>query len=349
MFDFESMRERYRQLWTLENKTPLLLLRSHRNNMSYTKRPENIKERWCNVDYIVKTARENFENTVFHGDAFPLYNPNLGPDIFGATLGAELVFEENTSYSVPFIETWDEKISFDLQNKWWQKLLEITNALVNESKGDYMVGITDYHTGADALVSIRGPEKLCFDVYDNRDIFNKMVEITLPAYKKQYEILYDITQKNQKGTSNWMGIYCEEPSNVTSCDFAYLISKGDFNELVLPEIADEINYFKGKTVFHLDGVGSLKHLDALLEIEELGGVQWVYGDGQPTARHWIDVLKKIQAKNKIVNVLLYKEDVEPVLSALDPRGLICSFAFGTTADEANEIIALANKYVLAHS
>ena len=35
--------------------------------------------------------------------------------------------------------------------------------------------------------------------------------------------------------------------------------------------------------YHLDGKGALPHLDMLLSLEKLKGVQWVPGDGQPPA------------------------------------------------------------------
>jgi hypothetical protein len=38
-----------------------------------------------------------------------------------------------------------------------------------------------------------------------------------------------------------------------------------------------------RTFYHLDGIGQLHHLDLVLSIAELDGVQWVPGDGKPTA------------------------------------------------------------------
>ena len=53
-----------------------------------------------------------------------------------------------------------------------------------------------------------------------------------------------------------------------------------------------------RLVYHLDGVGQLAHLDMLLALPRLKAVQWVYGDGKPSARHWMEVYQKIARAGK---------------------------------------------------
>lgn len=341
--NYDKIQERYKQFWKMENDTPILLLRGYKGGTEFPNPPSEIKDRWCDIDYLIESERANLKNSFFLGDAFPLVSPNLGPDIFGASLGAEIVFEETTSYSVPFVKEWNEDFSFKEDNKWWRKIKEITAAFVEDSKGDYIVGITDLHAGADGLVSIRGPQELCFDIFDQPEVFKTASSVLLPAFKKQFEELYNITQKYQKGTSNWMGLYKDEPWYVTSSDFICMISNDNFNELILPELLEEVEYLKGNTIFHLDGPGALKHLDKLLSIPNLTGIQWVYGAGQPSAKHWIDVLKKIQDAGKCINIGLQPEDVEVVFRELNPEGLSCYFDFSYTQDEAEDILKLAQK------
>lgn len=341
----EQLAERYEEFWNCRNKTPILLLSGLREPM-----PESLKfdkTRWMDIDFLIKMERQRLANSFFKGDAFPLVNPNLGPDIFGGTLGAELVFEDTTSYSVPFVgEDWTEDFSFKEDNKWWKKITEITEAFVEDSKGEYLVGITDIHPGADGLVSIRGPQELCFDVIDQPEVFENTSTILLPAFKKEFEELSKITQRYAKGFSNWMGLYKEDPWYVTSADFICMISNDYFKELILPELKEEIAYLKGNTIFHLDGPGALKHLDTLLEIPDLAGIQWVYGAGQPSAKHWIDVLKKIQNAGKAINIGLQREDIETVFTELHPEGLSCYFDFEYTEKEAEEIVEFAKRHCI---
>ena len=71
---------------------------------------------------------------------------------------------------------------------------------------------------------------------------------------------------------------------------------------------------------HLDGVGALRHLDTLLNTEKLGGIQWGYGEGQPTARAWKDVVQKIQRAGKNLQINVMPDEVEKVCSFVRPEG-----------------------------
>ncbi len=353
MKDFEKVQKRYKEFWANENERPILLLSAVKEKgKNYNiKQPESLMDRWLDTEHIIKTSRAQFENTIYVAEKLPQINPNLGPDLFGATFGADIMFEETTSYSVPFIKDWTERLEFSEDNKWWQKICKMTDDFVNDAKGDYFVGITDLHPGVDGLVSLRGPEQLCMDIFDSPEAFEHSSKTLLPAFKKQFSALCDITERNIKGTSNWMGLYNESRWYVTSADFICMISPDNFNLFVLPELLEEIKFLNNKTIFHLDGPGALKHLDALLEIPELAGVQWVYGAGQPSAKHWIDVLKKIQNAGKLINIGLKPDDIDVVFGELKPQGLSCYFEFPYEIDEheANAIIKKAeqmykNKY-----
>lgn len=331
------IQERYKEFWDKQNKTPILLLKGKKGELILPTKPESVREEWMNIEYLLEKERAILANTAYVGDAFPCVNPNLGPDILGAALGAELVFEETTSYSIPFVKDWSEDFSFHPDNRYWNKVVEITKAFTEDSKGDYLVGITDLHAGADGLVSIRGPQELCFDIYDQPEVFEYTSKILLPAFQQQFDELYGITQKIQKGTTNWMGLYKEEPWYVTSSDFICMISTEDFEELIYPELQEEIAFLKGNTIFHLDGPGALKHLDTLLQIPDLAGIQWVYGAGQPSAKHWLPVLKKIQDAGKIVNIGLQRDDIDVIFTELRPEGLSCYFDFEYSEKEAYDI------------
>ena len=64
----------------------------------------------------------------------------------------------------------------------------------------------------------------------------------------------------------------------------------------------------GSTIrmYHLDGVGAIRHLDALLEIEELDAVQWTPGVGQPQGGDpcWYDLYRRIRAGRQVDHALL---------------------------------------------
>ena len=82
-------------------------------------------------------------------------------------------------------------------------------------------------------------------------------------------------------------------------DFCYMISPAMFDRFVKPELAATCRRLK-HAFYHLDGPGELAHLDSLLEIPELKGVQWVPGAGQPDITHWPEVYRKIAKAGKLI-------------------------------------------------
>ena len=323
--DWEKTKLRYNEYWNMENHDrPLISITGRRNNAkeSRLKVPENIREHWLDFDYVIKRARESFENTYFGGEAYPNFCPNLGPDILGAILGCDLEFGEATSWPVHFLDDWRKynDFNFDAGNIWWKRIKELTRLAVQDSKGDYVVSITDLHAGLDALVSMRGPESLSMDLYDYPEEVKKANFQVLEVFKTVFDQLYDITGQNIEGSSNWMGIWHPDKWYVTSTDFICLISPEMFDEFVLPELVKEIEWLDA-SIFHLDGPGALKHLDRLLEIPKLKGIQWVYGAGQPTASHWLPVLKKIQDKGKLIQIIVMAGELDIMLDELEPEGV----------------------------
>ena len=94
-------------------------------------------------------------------------------------------------------------------------------------------------------------------------------------------------------TIGWAIIY-DGLFYIPSNDFFYMISKEMFDDVFLPGIISECRFYE-KCIYHLDGEGDLRHLDSLLEIGELDGVQWVPGAGNEGFAKHIGTYKKIQA------------------------------------------------------
>ena len=76
-----------------------------------------------------------------------------------------------------------------------------------------------------------------------------------------------------------------------------MISPEMFDEFVKPELI-ESSLKLPRTFYHLDGSGQLSHLDSLLTIQTLDGVQWVPGAGNPECAEWPEVYQKISAAGK---------------------------------------------------
>ena len=65
---------------------------------------------------------------------------------------------------------------------------------------------------------------------------------------------------------------------IPACDFNFLIGPREFERLFLPDIARQAAT-AGRAIFHLDGPGAARHIDALLDLPELQAIQFVPGAG----------------------------------------------------------------------
>ena len=93
-----------------------------------------------------------------------------------------------------------------------------------------------------------------------------------------------------------------------------------FRKFILPAIEEEAN-FLDHSIFHLDGVGALVHLDDLLNIDAIDGIQWVPGAGKKPMVEWLEVLQKVQARGKCLHVCGTPEEVKRIHRNLRPEGV----------------------------
>ncbi len=342
---YDKVLEKYNEAWHLENHDrPVMNVTSWEQKTPVLKEPDSVEARWLNTDFVARKARYIVENQHYSGESFPTVFTNLGPDLFAALYGAELKFGESTSWSEHCISEWKEgmRLTPDRNGKWYKKIIELTEAMVEESKGDYVVGITDIHPGMDALVAMRGPQELCMDLYDCPELIKPLPMQLFEGFKQLYDDLYRIVTRYTKGTTTWMKILSDDKSYVTSCDLICMISQDNFDEFVREELIAETKWLD-KNIFHLDGPGALRHLDALLEIPTINGIQWVPGAGAPPAGDWPEVLQKVQRAGKMLQLHVDNANELKTLSeVVKPEGVIID-CYAANAEQADELVRYAEK------
>ncbi len=345
--NWDQRKQRYIDTWAMENHDrPLVILTTPKSGAKPVydiQRPEAIRDRWLDFEWVVKNARNRMEQTYFAAESIPHYNPNLGPDIFGAILGCDLEFGESTSWCSHPIKDWEDfKAEYNHDNPWLQKILQLTRLCVEEAKGDFLVGITDIHCGMDGLVSLRGPAELCMDLYDCPELIKPLPMQLFEVFKSFYNELESITSQNQEGTINWMGIWHPGRWYVTSCDFNCMVSNEMFQEFILPELVAETEFLDAN-IYHLDGPGALVQLDSLLELPGVNGIQWVPGAGAKPMREWPDVLKKCQDAGKMLNLSCEMEDLPLLAEVLKPEGVILCLYGPSNPEEADAALKTVEK------
>ena len=272
--------------------------------------PQAVVDRW---DYDLSCR-------TFLGDAFPRIWPNFGPGVMAAFLGAELhaTIDAKTVWFHPTAdrEIADIHFEYDADNVWLNRIKDICRAAADRWGPTVQISMTDLGGNLDILSTFRPAERLLLDLCDHGDEVIRVLWEAHEMWHRFYGEIDEILQPTNPGYSAWAGILSPQPYYMLQCDFAYMISPEMFARFVRPELAATCRRLTN-SFYHLDGVGQLAHLDLLLEIEELDGVQWIPGSGQPSGPHWLDVYRKIGDSGRKMQLL----DAETVsLMTAEGRG-----------------------------
>lgn len=269
------------------------------------------------AEQVIDAIDEHLSRYEFLGDAFPFVNFDaFGPGVLAAFCGAKL---DNSSGGVWFFpeeekEIADIHVKYDPKNVWVRRIKDIYRAGLQKWNGAVVMGLPDLGGVLDVAATLRGSENLLMDLYDEPEEVKRLSREIQEAWYEAYEDLSSVLRP-QRAYTSWSGLISREPSYIIQCDFCYMISNPMFREFVLDTLRQDTERLT-HTIYHLDGVGELNHLDDVLSLEKLNAVQWVYGDGKPSAIHWLDVYRRIQQADKQMMIVGSPQDYLGVLSEL---------------------------------
>lgn len=286
---------------------------------------------------IIDRIDYELSRVTFLGDAFPYFNMDcFGPGVIAAFLGGRLDNSTGHVWFFPEKELPISEIHFEYNpdNIWLKRIKELYAAGMERWGGQVLMGMTDIGGNLDILSSFRPAEKLLFDLYDCPDEVKRLTWEAHEAWHQYFNDLNQILQPINPGYSDWSGIYSDVPSYMLQSDFCYMISSQMFDEFVKPELTATVERLP-RAFYHLDGIGQLIHLDSLLTVENLSGVQWVPGDGKPDCGHWPEVYQKIHASGKLIQIVTGGFDAIDAISEQlgTARGLQHQIIWGSVADQ----------------
>ena len=244
------------------------------------------------IDYELSTYE-------FHGDSFPYVGMHhFGPGVAAAFLGATPEPSEDTVWfhldkEVPIGEL---HLTYNENNIWLIRLKNIYSAGMKKWGSNVCMGMTDLGGGMDILASLLGTEKLLFEIMDHPEEVKRLCMEITGLWLRFYTELGDIL-KGQRVFSDWSARLCEKPSYMLQCDFSYMIGTDMFKKFVHDDL-EKLSSVIDRPFYHLDGIGEIKHLDALLSINGIKGIQWIPGAGEPETRDWSELYGKISAAGK---------------------------------------------------
>ena len=326
---YEELRQTYRKWWAGELDRPIvpIVTCGHGPGNDSPKGPElcfaNAWDFSIDPREFVDAHDAVLDSWRWHGEAFPMFHTDaFGPGTLAAFLGCtpqgspQTVWFHPPRKDIPIEELHFE---FDENNRYYRRVVNLFEAAMEKWHGRVVVGMVDMGGILDVLSSFRGAENLLMDLYDDPDEVLRCIGELQDMWFFYFDKLNAIMDGEAEGYSHWYGMYHEQPGYILQSDFSYMISPEMFGTFVAPELSSSADRLYN-AVYHLDGVGEIPHLDTILTMDGVKGVQWVPGAGEPERQNWDELLRRILDAGKKVIRLAQKPDGTPIDALSDRPG-----------------------------
>jgi hypothetical protein len=311
--------------------------------------PDRVENRWLDFDYLHASNEYRMSRTFYGGEALPVWYPGYpGWDFIPAYLGCRVELAETTGWVYPLIEG-GRLTDYDYRdfvirpdNRWWQFALKMHRFAAEEARGKSLAGIQAIGGSGDILARLRGDQQLAIDCAECPAYVREFDQHLMRIWQEVFETFYQIIKDVTEGCTNFMHLWSPGRFYIPHNDFSYMISPRMFREIFLPGIEWQVEYLD-HSLYHVDGVGSFNHVDALCGIRKLQAIQILPGAGKPSPLYYMDVLKKVQAAGKNLQIYLEPGEVETALENLSARGLLIITAC-ETEEEAKDLLKKAEHW-----
>lgn len=289
---------------------------------------------------VLERHRLALEAARYYGDAYPKWWPNFGPGVLAAFLGAGVQWKPETAWFTPLTlaSLADLHPVYDPTNIWWQRVQEFVRSAVAAWGNQVAVGHTDLGGVLDVLASLRGTSQLLLDLCDAPEEVERLEVRITALWLRYYDELCALTEPIGHGTTCWGPCWFPGRGYMLQSDFSYMISPQMFERFVLPNLAtccEAMDY----PFYHLDGPGQIKHLDMLLSLPRLRGIQWVPGEGNPPPEEWLPLLKRIRDGGKLCYVDVTRVGALQIARALGGRGFLFRITEYLESQEAADFLS----------
>ena len=283
---------------------------------------KDLSQKWFDPQWRAEYLDWYVAHSSLKADILPVANTQLGPGSLAAILGGVFEGGEDTIWIHPNPDFTDE-IVFNPEHPNWILHKELLKACKAKANGHYFVGMPGLMEGLDVLAALKGTDRVLLDTVMQPEILEQQMQQINDIYFKVFDELYDIIREGDEMAFCYFSSWAPGKMSKLQSDISTMISQDDYRRFVQPFIREQcqkIDY----TLYHLDGVGAMHHLPALLEIEELNAIQWTPGVGEPQggSPKWYDLYKKILAGGKSVMACwVTLDELKPLLDHIGVDGI----------------------------
>ena len=284
--------------------------------------PRDLNQKWFDPMWRADYLDWYVAHSSLMADMLPVANTQLGPGSLAAILGGVFEGGEDTIWIHPDPNYTDD-IVFRPDHPNYVLHKELLRACKAKAQGHYYVGMPDLMEGLDVLAAIKGTDKVLLDTVMQPEVLERQMQQINDIYFKVFDELYDIIREGDEMAFCYFSSWAPGKMSKLQSDISTMISEDDYRRFVQPFIREQcqkIDY----TLYHLDGVGAMHHLPALLEIEELNAIQWTPGVGEPQggSPKWYDLYRKILEGGKsIMACWVTLDELKPLLDNIGGDGV----------------------------
>jgi len=302
---------------------------------------KDLNQRWFDPEWRAEYLDWYVAHSSLMADMLPVANTQLGPGSLAAILGGVFEGGEDTIWIHPNPHYTDD-IIFDRNHPNWLLHKELLKACKKKAQGHYYVGMPDLMEGMDVLAAMKGTDQVLLDTVMQPEVLERQMQQINDIYFQVFDELYDIIREGDEMAFCYFSSWAPGKMSKLQSDISTMISVDDYRRFVQPFIREQcqkIDY----TLYHLDGVGAMHHLDALLEIKELNAIQWTPGVGEPQggSPKWYDLYRKILDGGKsIMACWVTLDELRPLLDHIGGDGVHLEMDFHNEreVEEAMKIV-----------
>lgn len=306
--------------------------------------PRDLNQKWFDPEWRADYLDWYVAHSSLMADMLPVANTQLGPGSLAAILGGVFEGGEDTIWIHPN-PNYSDDIVFNPNHPNYLLHKDLLKACRQKAQGHYYVGMPDLMEGLDVLAAIKGTDQVLLDTVMQPEMLEHQMQQINDIYFQVFDELYDIIREGDEMAFCYFSSWAPGKMSKLQSDISTMISVDDYRRFVQPFIREQcqkIDY----TLYHLDGVGAMHHLDALLEIKELNAIQWTPGVGEPQggSPKWYDLYKKILAHGKsIMACWVTLDELRPLLDNIGGDGVHLEMDFHNE-QEVEQAIRIIEEY-----
>jgi hypothetical protein len=287
------------------------------------------------LDLTLRNSERAWESArLFADDSIPTAALFIGIGEYSAFVAGEVVFKEDTSWSLPVIQNWDDidQLVLDPDNRWVKTLEHSLQYLCERCRPAGVPIVRGYYSPLDLAHALIG-NRIMTDCFDEPEQVHRLMAFCADATIWLAGRLDAILGEWYSGQV--AGAWLPPHTVCMSEDIACLVSPRIYREFARPYTQKVIDHF-GSGQIHTHSLG-LRVIPEIAKLERLVGIQIAEDPNTPRAFENIDFLLDHCGKVPL-SVSCTGEELKTRLAEISRRANFIACPLLETRQEATEIL-----------